>query len=62
MDFKELGCKGVEWIHQGQDSDQWQASVNMTMSSCVLQKLLLSASQLLKNSAAWSWLSKVTKL
>jgi hypothetical protein len=27
----EIGWDGVEWIHQVQDRDQWQAVVNMVM-------------------------------
>jgi hypothetical protein len=25
MDLREVGWKGVEWIHMAQDSDQWWA-------------------------------------
>jgi len=28
MDLKEIGCKGVDWIHPVQDRDQWQVLVN----------------------------------
>jgi hypothetical protein len=28
MDLRELGCKGVDWMHLRQDRDQWRALVN----------------------------------
>jgi hypothetical protein len=28
MDLREKGCSGMDWIHLGEDSDQWQALVN----------------------------------
>jgi hypothetical protein len=31
MDLKGKGYEGVDWIHLTQDSDQWQALVNMVM-------------------------------
>jgi hypothetical protein len=31
MDFREIGCEGVDWIHLAQDRDQWQAVVNTVM-------------------------------
>jgi len=32
MDFKEIGYKGVDWIHLAEDRDHWQALVNTLMS------------------------------
>jgi hypothetical protein len=29
MDFRELGCGGMDWIDMAQDRDQWRALVNM---------------------------------
>jgi hypothetical protein len=31
MDLKGIGCENVDWIHQAQDWDQWQAFVNAVM-------------------------------
>jgi len=31
MDLRELGWKGVDWIHLAQDREQWRALVNMEM-------------------------------
>jgi len=31
MDLKEVGWKGVDWIHLAQDKDQWQALVTTVM-------------------------------
>jgi hypothetical protein len=31
MDLSEIGQGGKEWIHLGQDRDQWQALVNTVM-------------------------------
>ena len=31
MDFKYVGCGGVEWIELAQDRDRWQAFVNVAM-------------------------------
>jgi hypothetical protein len=28
MDFREIGCDGVDWIDMAQDRDQWRALVN----------------------------------
>jgi hypothetical protein len=28
MDLQEVGCRGVEWIDLGQDTDWWRALVN----------------------------------
>jgi hypothetical protein len=35
MDVMETGMEAVEYIHLAQDTDQWQASVNMLMNPCV---------------------------
>jgi hypothetical protein len=32
MDPKEIGWKGVDWIHLAYDGDQWWAVVNIVMS------------------------------
>jgi hypothetical protein len=29
--LREIGWKGVDWIHLAQDRDQWQALVNTVM-------------------------------
>jgi hypothetical protein len=29
MDFKELGCGGMDWIELAQDRDRWWALVNV---------------------------------
>jgi len=31
MDLSEIGWKGVDWIHLGQDSDQWRALASIVM-------------------------------
>jgi hypothetical protein len=31
MDLEKLGYRGVEWIHQTEDRDQFQALVNIVM-------------------------------
>jgi hypothetical protein len=31
MDLREIGCRGVEWIHLAQDRDRWRAVVNAVM-------------------------------
>jgi hypothetical protein len=31
MDVRELGWKGVDWIHLAEDRDQWRDLVNMVM-------------------------------
>jgi hypothetical protein len=36
MDLRKIGWEGVEWIHQTQDRDQWQALVNAVMNLQVL--------------------------
>jgi hypothetical protein len=36
MDLREIGWEFVDWIHLGQDRDQWQVLVNTVM------KLLVS--------------------
>jgi hypothetical protein len=28
MDFKEVGCRGIDWIELAQDRDRWWALVN----------------------------------
>jgi hypothetical protein len=34
MDFTEIGCKGVDWIHLAQDMVQWQDTVNTVINFC----------------------------
>jgi hypothetical protein len=36
MDLREIGWRGVEWIHLVQDRDWWQALVNAMMNLQVL--------------------------
>jgi hypothetical protein len=31
MDFREKDLESVDWIHLGQDRDQWKALVNMAL-------------------------------
>jgi hypothetical protein len=35
MNLKETGWEGVDWIHLGQDRDQWCAVVNTVMNLVV---------------------------
>jgi hypothetical protein len=36
MDLREIGWRGVKWIHLAQDRDQWQAVMNVVMNLWVL--------------------------
>jgi hypothetical protein len=36
MDLREIGWKGLEWMHLAQDGDQWRAVVNVVMNLWVL--------------------------
>jgi hypothetical protein len=36
MDLREIGWRGVEWIHLAQDRDRWWAVVNAVMNLRVL--------------------------
>jgi hypothetical protein len=36
MDLREIGWRGVEWIHLAQDRDRWRADVNAVMNLRVL--------------------------
>ena len=31
MDFQEVGCGGMDWIDQAEDSDRWRGFVNAIM-------------------------------
>jgi hypothetical protein len=31
MDFKEVECGGMNWIHLAEDRDRWQALLNAVM-------------------------------
>jgi hypothetical protein len=31
MDLREIGRKGVDWMHLAQDRDQWRGLVNTVM-------------------------------
>jgi hypothetical protein len=31
MDFQEVGCEGMNWIHLAQGRDRWRALVNAVM-------------------------------
>jgi hypothetical protein len=31
MDLREVGWKGVEWMHLAREGDQWRAPVNTVM-------------------------------
>jgi hypothetical protein len=31
MDFKEIGCSGVDWIDLAWDGDRWRTVVNTVM-------------------------------
>jgi hypothetical protein len=35
MDFKEVGCGGMDWIKLPQDRDRWQALANAVMNLLV---------------------------
>jgi hypothetical protein len=39
MNLKEIGWKGVGWIHLAQNRDQWQCLVNMIMNHWVPQQV-----------------------
>jgi hypothetical protein len=36
MDLRDMGLKGVDWIHLAQNRDQWWDFVNMAVILCVL--------------------------
>jgi hypothetical protein len=36
MDLREVGWRGVEWIHLAQDRDRWRAVVSEVMNLRVL--------------------------
>jgi hypothetical protein len=36
MDLREIGWRGVEWIHLAQDRDRWRAVVNTVMNLRVM--------------------------
>jgi len=40
MDLREIGWEGVDEMHLAQDSNQWQALVNMIMNLQVPLKVL----------------------
>jgi hypothetical protein len=42
IDFKEIRCEGVDWIHLTSDRDQCWALVNMIMDPCVHRVILHS--------------------
>jgi hypothetical protein len=31
MDFREIGCSGMDWIDLAQDRDQWSSLVKMVL-------------------------------
>jgi hypothetical protein len=37
MDFREIGFRGVEWIHLAQDRDRWRTLVNAVRNLQVLE-------------------------
>jgi hypothetical protein len=45
MDLREIGWKGVDWVHLTSDGDQWRAFVNTVMNlrvPCKAGKFLTS--------------------
>jgi len=38
MDLREIGFKGMDWIHLTQDRNQWRAVMNTVMNLQVPQK------------------------
>jgi len=39
MDLKEIGWKGVSWIHLGKDRDWWRALMNTVMNLWLPEKV-----------------------
>jgi hypothetical protein len=35
VDLQEVGCGGMDWIELAEDSDRWQAVVNVVMNLLV---------------------------
>jgi hypothetical protein len=42
MDLRETGWEGVDWMHMGQDRDQWRAVVNTVMNPRFFKRLRIS--------------------
>jgi len=54
MDLREIGWKGVDWIHLTQDRNHWHALVNRVMNLWVWQKTVNFFTFLKKDSDPWS--------
>jgi hypothetical protein len=55
MDFREIGFKGVEWMHMDRDRNEWRAFVNFGFQKSRGISGLSDYWLLKRDSAPWSW-------